>query len=589
MRPRLCTANRVIRKNLFNMETRNCQNCKKEFTIEPDDFSFYEKMKVPPPTWCPECRMIRRFAFRNERNLFRRKDAHTGEEIFSGFSPDADVTTYKNSHWFDSDWDQLATGVDYDFNTTFFEQLRLLLERAPIMSLSVLNMINSDYCNEASEAKNCYLCFNCDYMENSAYLRKTNHMKDCFDFYEGSDNELCYEDVMVDKSYSTHFSVDCENCVDVWFSKGLRGCTDCFGSVNLSKKSNYFFNQPYSREEYNQKVAQFKLTSYENLLSVRKQVEEFWLRFPVKYNHTLRILDSTGERVFDCKNVKDSYSIKKSENLRYCQDVQHSATNSYDYSVWGEGSENMYECMTCGLGAFNIKFCFNCWKDTRDLEYCIYSLGSNNCFGCVGLYKKEYCILNKQYTKEEYFTLRDRIITHMNEVPYTDTNNRIYKYGEFFPYDISPVSYNESIAQDFFPLEKEAAQNQGYSWREPINKEYNITIRSIDLPDDLNNTKDSVLTEIIECAECKKAYRIISLELQFYRRIGVSLPRICQNCRFIKRFKFINPPKLWPRSCMCTTTGHEHNGRCENKFETSYSPDRSEIVYCEKCYQQEVN
>jgi RNA polymerase subunit RPABC4/transcription elongation factor Spt4 len=38
------------------METKNCQNCKKDFNIEPDDFSFYEKMKVPVPTWCPECR-----------------------------------------------------------------------------------------------------------------------------------------------------------------------------------------------------------------------------------------------------------------------------------------------------------------------------------------------------------------------------------------------------------------------------------------------------------------------------------------------------------------------------------------------------
>jgi len=41
-------------------ETKNCQNCKKDFTIEQDDFSFYEKIKVPPPTFCPECRYKRR-------------------------------------------------------------------------------------------------------------------------------------------------------------------------------------------------------------------------------------------------------------------------------------------------------------------------------------------------------------------------------------------------------------------------------------------------------------------------------------------------------------------------------------------------
>jgi len=46
-------------------ETCSCANCKAQFVIEPEDFGFYEKIKVPPPTWCPECRMIRRFSFIN--------------------------------------------------------------------------------------------------------------------------------------------------------------------------------------------------------------------------------------------------------------------------------------------------------------------------------------------------------------------------------------------------------------------------------------------------------------------------------------------------------------------------------------------
>ncbi|MDI6602741.1 MAG: hypothetical protein QME57_01295 [Patescibacteria group bacterium] len=41
----------------MNQEKCTCQNCKKEFVIEPEDFAFYEKIKVPPPTWCPECRL----------------------------------------------------------------------------------------------------------------------------------------------------------------------------------------------------------------------------------------------------------------------------------------------------------------------------------------------------------------------------------------------------------------------------------------------------------------------------------------------------------------------------------------------------
>ena len=83
--------------------------------------------------------------------------------------------------------------------------------------------------------------------------------------------------------------------------------------------------------------------------------------------------------------------------------------------------------------------------------------------------------------------------------------------------------------------------------------------------------------------------------------MNLALPRLCPNCRHYGRREKLNPPKLWHRYCQCAGDTSE-NGiyenlavhhlhvkeSCPNEFETSYSPDRSEIVYCEKCYQQEV-
>ena len=37
-----------------------------------------------------------------------------------------------------------------------------------------------------------------------------------------------------------------------------------------------------------------------------------------------------------------------------------------------------------------------------------------------------------------------------------------------------------------------------------------------------------------------------------------------------------------------TVEHSHHKGKCPNEFETSYAPDRPEIVYCEQCYQAEV-
>lgn len=82
--------------------------------------------------------------------------------------------------------------------------------------------------------------------------------------------------------------------------------------------------------------------------------------------------------------------------------------------------------------------------------------------------------------------------------------------------------------------------------------------------------------------------------------MNLPIPRLCPNCRTFERLKQRTGLKLYSRNCQCVgknslngeyknTTTHTHGEEiCENKFETTYNPNRPEIVYCEKCYQQEV-
>ncbi len=207
--------------------------------------------------------------------LFKRPDAHTGKEIFSGYSSCSHVKTYENNYWYSDGWDKLETGLEYDFGRPFFEQFKNLLHTAPIPARSVFNMINSDYANEASECKNVYLSFNLDYIENSGYLRKIRIAKDSFDCYECENMELSYESSVCNTCYRTFYSLECDNCVDVYFSKNLRGCTNCFGCVNLRNKSYHFFNEPYSKEEYDRKVAQYLTGKFSDILKMKEQVYEF--------------------------------------------------------------------------------------------------------------------------------------------------------------------------------------------------------------------------------------------------------------------------------------------------------------------------
>ena len=108
-------------------ETKNCQNCKQDFTIEPDDFAFYEKIKVPPPTFCPECRFQRRMSWRNMWHLFKKTEERTGEKIFSLFPEESPVQIYEREYWNSDNWDAMEFGKDYDLQRPFFEQFKELM------------------------------------------------------------------------------------------------------------------------------------------------------------------------------------------------------------------------------------------------------------------------------------------------------------------------------------------------------------------------------------------------------------------------------------------------------------------------------
>jgi|GEM_PF-1517280 len=43
-----------------------CKHCQKEFDITDADMKFYATLDVPPPTWCPDCRLMRKMAWCNE-------------------------------------------------------------------------------------------------------------------------------------------------------------------------------------------------------------------------------------------------------------------------------------------------------------------------------------------------------------------------------------------------------------------------------------------------------------------------------------------------------------------------------------------
>lgn len=562
-------------------ETRICQNCKKDFIIEIDDFSFYQKIQVPPPTFCPTCRMIRRFVFRNQNKLFKTKSAFSGESILALVPPESGIKVVTQTEWFSDVWDPMDYAQDVDFSRPFLEQLFELHQKIPQYNLNIARMENSPYSGNAEDMKNCYMVFNATSNEDCLYGTGYYSSKDCVDNCDIYNAEFCYGSFWLEKCSRVVFSQECKECVDVWFSNNCSGCINCLGCVNLRNKSYCIFNEQYSREEYLEKVKAYKLDTHEGLQAFKKQAQAFQKQFPKKYLQGTKNINCSGTYITESKNVQKSYLVKGGEDLKYVQFINESPNKDcYDISVWGTHSELAYEYSSCGSGIYNSKFLIDCWPDVRNTEYTLHTRSSSDLFGCVGLRNKQHCILNKQYTKEEYDELVPKIKQHMMDMPYKDSKGLVYTYGEFFPIEFSWYGYNNTLAQEFFPIEEKDAKEKGYAWYEVPQSSYEATLEAKDLPPEIALTDDAICKEIIACENCPKKYRIIESELLFLRRMSLPLPHICPDCRYAERISHRLKTELFKRPCM--------KEGCTETFLTGYDPKDNDLVYCEHHYQQEI-
>ena len=271
-------------------ETKNCQNCKKDFVIESEDFNFYEKIKVPPPTWCPECRVSRRLNWQGYRVLYKRKCDFTGDTIISTFHPNSLYKVYRQDVWWGDQWDSTEYSKDIDWTRPFLEQFKELMLEVPHASLASVHsaMVRSDYCSAASDCKDCYLCFRITGGEDSAYLNTVVDGKQSIDCSFLNHCELCYGSTNINKCYEVFFSKDCTECQSIWFSRDLVGCSDCVGCINLRMKKNCIFNVQYSKEEYQQKLKELDFGTLESLENFQVVAEEFMKNHPRKPFHGLK-------------------------------------------------------------------------------------------------------------------------------------------------------------------------------------------------------------------------------------------------------------------------------------------------------------
>lgn len=550
---------------------KNCAHCMKkickisgaEFKISEKDLAYYKKIGVSEPTLCSEERVRRRMAIRNERNLYKRKSDFSGISLISMYHPDSPFPIYSKEEWLSDKWDPMKYGQEINFGHSFFEQFHELQKVVPRANLAVFaNTENADFCNYVGDAKNCYLCFGSIFIEDCMY-GNPYYSKNCVDCFLVRKSELCYECIDSEELYHCIYLQDCYQCNDCFFGFDLKSCRNCIGCVGLRKKQYYIFNKQYSKEDYEKFSQSFDFCDKEKVDMVQKKLKELKLNFPHLAAVILNSENVTGNYIFNSKNCFNCFQISDNEDCSY--NIQTTTSKDcYDMN-YTEENELCYEY----LGNYrNYKAIFSaiCYG-SREVYYCDYVTNCKNCFGCVALKNKEYCIFNKQYTETGYKELLPRLIKLMQDHD---------EWGEFFPIKYSPFAYNESVAYDYFPLNKEEALGRGYRWRDDNKAEFKNS--EFVPPKKIEDAKDSICAEILVCEVSGRNYKIMPAELKFYRQMKLPIPRR----HFIERHKARLakrlPYKIFERKCSL----------CGDEIKTSYSLEREEQIYCENCYLKNV-
>lgn len=554
--------------------TTSCRQCQQSFTINEIDLAFYQKaapvfagkkFPIPIPTLCPECREQHRLVWRNEHKLYNRTCDLTHKDIISVHAPDKRYPVYSSEAWWGDAWDPFSYGRDFDFSRPFFEQLKELFERVPRAALYNVQGENSDYNQSTGNLKNCYLLAGSNYDEDCYYGRYLYKCRDCVDTHIVQNCELCYECIDCEHCYNSSFLQTCTNCRDSQFLYCCHNCSNCFGCVNISNKQYCLFNEQLSEEEYKKKVSEFDLSCYSVIERVNALMRERLPNYPVRYMNGTNNENVTGDYISQSKNSYYCFDGSQLENCKYCVFL-HQAKDCMDIFAWGMPAELCYFCMEVGGDAYQMLFSATCFS-SQNLTYCFQCHNCSHCFGCSGLKRKQYCVFNKQYSKDEYEALVSAIMAHMENTK---------EWGEFFPLALSGFGYNETIAHEYYPRDKKDILALGGLWRdENVTKTYG---GKPVLADSIHDIGDDILEETLMCESCSKQYRIVQQELAFYKRQFLPIPRLCLSCRCLVRLNKRNPHKLWHRNC----------DNCHKEISTSMSPEVRRPVYCETCYQKLV-
>jgi len=504
-------------------------------------------------------------------DIWYNRHAETDKSIISNVHPSTGIRVLPDSEWFAKDFQDQA--VEIDLEKSFFDQyykLNRAVPRAagyhyvpPVRSLSFISLGDEDsYFVLGSQSKRCF---------SSTNIYDTEDSVECARLRGG---QLCCNVIRSDRMYRCFFTRESFDCTDSSFIFDCRNCSFCFGAVNQRNKKYLWFNEQLNQVEWEKRRSEVDLSSWQTRQEYENKFHDFVVMAVWPENFNVNEKDSSGEYLQDCRGIRNGYYIESSGSSDL-ENVSFVLGRAPSQDIYGGfaiiASSDCYQVLGVN-NASQIKFALSIISDSFDCEYCETCYNCEHCFGCVGLKYKKFCILNKQYSEDEYWKILDELKCVMLErgeygdLPLANFSTQVCQSsGLGVIYGASDAECRLFGAKEIKPADDGA---EG-AVLEPT------LIRPVsEIPDRIED-KEKIAGTVWRDEKMNRRFSYLLPELEMYDQLKIAPPRKHPTRRITDLYREMNMPIFFETECQ----------KCQKKISTAKNqayPDRK--IYCHACY-----
>ena len=419
------------------------------------------------------------------------------------------------------DW-FIKDAKDFNINKSFFNNFRELFTEMKLPNLlHFLENENSDYSDVLVWWKNCYLSNIVTSSENVLYsfsVKNSDNIFNSIAVWKNTSN--VFSSSWIDNGFNIFFSKYIINSNNIWFSSNLVWCSECIKCDNLENKKYYINNKKYSKLDYQEKK--------KKILKNKDFFYNYYLKL-INKSKSFNSKNTNWNFILNWEDIENWYFISDTKNGKNIMFWWWNSENINNYNVftwWSWKNIDIYWTMWSWMWNENIYNSIHIayWNN---IYYSYYLTNCSYCIWCIWLKNKSYCILNKQYTKEEWEKLAVQIFEQMEND---------WTLWDFFPWELNPFYFNDTVAGLIGWFKKEDVEKDWYMWRDEEIKidipEWVEVIKTTDLDkyqwfdSDWNWRINPEILKLVIVDEKGNYYRIVKMEYDFLVKHGLPLPRI---------------------------------------------------------------